>query len=56
MKVINLKKPPKRIQDFIHWYHLQSHMNSHEKESIHPISLSPNISSLEEFDHFLSAI
>ena len=36
-----------RIQDFIHWYHSQSHMKSHEKESIHPIALSPNISSVE---------
>ena len=36
-----------RIQDFIHWYRLQGHMKSHEKESIHLIALSPNISSLE---------
>ena len=35
------------IQDFVHLYRLQGHMKSHEKESIHPIALSPNISSLE---------
>ena len=32
----------------ISWYHLQSHMKSHEKESIRLIALSPNISSLED--------
>ena len=36
-----------KIQDFIHWYRLQSHMKGHEKDSIHHISLSPNISSFE---------
>ena len=36
-----------RMQDFIHWYSLQGHMKSHEKERIHPIALSPNISSLD---------
>ena len=46
MKVINLKKQAKNSR-FIHWYCLQGHMKSHEKESIHPIALSPNISSLE---------
>ena len=35
-------------KDFIHWYCLQSHMNSHEKESFHPIAFTPNIFSLED--------
>ena len=29
-----------RIQDFIHWYHLQSHMKSHENKSIHSCFVS----------------
>ena len=37
-----------RIQKIYHWHCLQSHVKSHEKESIHPIALSPNISSLED--------
>ena len=32
----------------MHWYCLQSHMTRHEKESIHPNTLYPNISSLED--------
>ena len=49
MKVINHQ----RNQDFIHWCCLQSHMKSHEIESIHLIALSPNISSLEDSPKFI---
>ena len=52
MMVIDLKEQPKnntRLYSLLnHWYCLQSHMKSHEKESIHHIALSPNISSLED--------
>ena len=41
--IINLKKQPKNSR-FFHWYCLQRYMKSHEKESIHPISLSCNVS------------
>ena len=44
----SISRSKQRIQYFIHWYCLQGHMKSHEKESIHPIALSPNISSLED--------
>ena len=36
------------LQDFIHWYNLQSHKKSNEKESIHSLALFPNISSFED--------
>ena len=47
MKVVNLKKPPKDSRFYFLLYSLQSHMKIHEKESIHPIALFLNISSLE---------
>ena len=42
------KAASKKFQDFVQFYRLQGHMKSHEKESIHPIALSPNISPFED--------
>ena len=55
MEVIDLKKQPKnsRFYSFVLFKKPLGHMKSHEKESIHPTALFPNISSHEDETKFI---